>query len=106
MAACKRLPNRNTGRDTLMPDHFPSESGLPAETPHGRSHIGRMPDSVRLGYFRDANTGAGQGITDLAAAVQLRLRVASGLQTFTVKSRLLTGENAVQFRGNPPFSKG
>jgi hypothetical protein len=28
------------------------------------------------GYFRDANTGAGQGITDLAAAVQLRLRVA------------------------------
>ena len=48
-------------------------------------------------------TGAGQGITDLAAAVQLRLRVASGLQTFTVKSRLLTGENAVQFRGNPPF---
>ena len=55
------------------------------------------------GYFRDANTGAGQGFTDLAAAVQLRLRVASGLQTFTVKSRLLTGENAVQFRGNPPF---
>jgi hypothetical protein len=27
-------------------------------------------------FFRDANTGAGQGITDLAAAVQLRLRVA------------------------------
>ena len=54
-------------------------------------------------FFRDANTGAGQGITDLAAAVQLRLRVAFGLQTFTVKSRLLTGENAVQFRGNPPF---
>ncbi len=26
--------------------------------------------------FRDANTGAGQGITDLTAAVQLRLRVA------------------------------
>ncbi len=41
---------------------------------------------------------------DLAAAVQLRLRVASGLQTFTVKSRLLTGENAMQFRGNPPIS--
>jgi hypothetical protein len=56
------------------------------------------------GFFRDANTGAGQDFTDLAAAVQLRLRVASGLQTFTVKSRLLTGENAVQFRGNPPIS--
>jgi hypothetical protein len=65
--------------------------------------------SLRQGYglashFRDANTGAGQGFTDLAAVVQLRLRVASGLQTFTVKSRLLTGENAVQFRGNPPNS--
>ena len=33
----------------------------------------------RFGYFRDANTGAGQGITDLAAAVQLRLRVAFSL---------------------------
>jgi hypothetical protein len=60
----------------------------------------------RLGHaiFRDANTGASQGITDLAAAVQLRLRVAIGLQTFTVKSRLLTGENVVQFCGNPPNS--
>jgi len=34
-----------------------------------------MPD-----HLCDANTGAGQGITDMAAAVQLRLRVASGLQ--------------------------
>ena len=51
----------------------------------------------------DANTGAGQGFTDLAAAVQLRLRVASGLQTLTVKSRLLTGENSVRIRGDPPF---
>jgi hypothetical protein len=29
-----------------------------------------------LDHFRDANTGAGQDITGLAAAVQLRLRVA------------------------------
>ena len=28
----------------------------------------------------------------------------SGLQTLTVKSRLLTGENSVRIRGNPPFS--
>ena len=85
-----------------MPDHFPSESGLPAETRTVEVMAGRQ---IRCawGYFRDANTGAGQGITDLAAAVQLRLRVASGLQTFTVKPRLLTGENAVQFRGNPPI---
>ena len=27
-----------------------------------------------------------------------------GLQTLTVKSRLLTGENSVRIRGNPPFS--
>ena len=31
-----------------------------------------------LSIFRDANTGAGQDLTDLAAAVQLRLRVAVG----------------------------
>jgi hypothetical protein len=57
------------------PSTFPSESGLPAETPHGRSN-GRVPDSVRLECaFRDANTGAGQDFTDLAAVVQLHLRV-------------------------------
>jgi len=33
-----------------------------------------------LYIFRDANTGAGQDFTGLAAAVQLRLRVAVGLQ--------------------------
>ena len=32
------------------PSTFPSESGPPAETPHGRSN-GRVPDSVRLGFF-------------------------------------------------------
>jgi hypothetical protein len=55
-----------------------------------------------LSISRDANTGAGQDLTGLAAAVQLRLRVAIGLQTLTVKSRLLTGENSVQIRGDPP----
>ena len=72
-----------------MPVHFPSESGLPAETTHGRSN-GRTPDSVRLGFLlRDTNTGAGQDITDLAAAVQLRLRVAVGLQALQRCSGLL-----------------
>src|SRR6266576_7263213 len=33
-----------------MPVHFPSESGLSAETPHGRSN-GPTSDSVRLGFF-------------------------------------------------------
>ncbi len=58
--------------------------------------------------FRDANTGAGQDFTGLSAVVQLRLRVRdpcgwpSGLQTLTVKSRPLPGENSVRFRGDPP----
>ena len=50
------------------------------------------------------NPGAGEGFTDFAAAVQLRLRVEIGLQTLTVKSRLLTGENSVRIRGDPPIS--
>ena len=54
----------------------------------------------------EANTGAGHDFTGLIAAVQLRLRVASGLQTLTVKSRLLTGENSVRIRGDPPFPQG
>src|SRR6266542_2491649 len=72
-----------------MPVHFPSESGSPAETPRGRSNV-RTSDSVRLGFlFRDANTGAGQDFTGLAAAVQLRLRVAIGLQALQRCSGLL-----------------
>lgn len=55
-------------------------------------------------YSRGANTGAGQDFTGLAAVVQLHLRVALGLQTLTVKSRLLTGENTVRIRGSPPLS--
>jgi len=38
---------------------------------------------------RDANTGAGEDFTDLAAVVQLRLRVALGLQALQRCSRLL-----------------
>jgi len=41
----------------------------------------------------------------IGTAVRFRsgLRVAIGLQTLTVKSRLLTGENSVRIRGDPPF---
>jgi hypothetical protein len=70
-----------------MPVHFPSESGLPTEASHGRTN-GRVPDSVRLGFpLRDANTGVSQDFTGLAAAVQLRLRVAFGLQQDLYKYR-------------------
>ena len=47
---------------------------------------GAIPAALTIS--RDANTGAGEGFTDPAAAVQLRLRVAIGLQTLIVKSRL------------------
>ena len=82
VAVRQHLPNRSRGRATL----------------HGRVLTPRP-------FFRGANTGAGQDLTGLAAVVQLRLRVAIpfGLQTLLVKSRLLTGENTVQFRGDPPI---
>ena len=44
---------------------------------------------VALTILRDANTGAGQDFTALAAAVQLRLRVAIGLQALQRCSGLL-----------------
>jgi hypothetical protein len=53
------------------------------------------------------NPGVGQDLTGLATAVQLRLRVAIGLQTLIVKSRLLTGENSVRIeatQGGKPLS--
>ena len=59
--------------------------------------------AVRAPVFHATrNPGAGQDFTGLAAVVQLRLRVAIGSQTLTVKSRLLTGENSVRIRGDPP----
>jgi hypothetical protein len=45
------------------------------------------------------NPGVSQELTGLAAAVQLRLRAAIGLQTLRVKCRLVTGENSVRIRG-------
>ena len=45
------------------------------------------------------NPGVDQNFTDLAAVVQLRLRVALGLQTLTVKSRLLI--NRRELGANP-----
>jgi hypothetical protein len=92
------------------PSTFPSESGLPAETPHGRSN-GRVPDSVRLGFFFATRTP----VPVRASQTWLRWFNSTfasrscgwppGLQTLTVKSRLLTGENSVRFRGDPPFCR-
>ncbi len=83
VAVCKDLPNRNRGRATLMPVHFPSESGLPAETTHGRSND-RTPNSVRLGFLfprREIPVPA-RSFTNLAAVVQLRLRVRAWVANF------------------------
>lgn len=50
----------------------------------------RAPDSVRLRFhFCDAKTGAGHDFTGVTAAVQLRLRVAFGLQALQRCSGLL-----------------
>src|SRR6266571_6270001 len=92
-----------------MPVHFPSESGSSAEIPHGRRCLRTAiwPDTrfgaLGIPFSAMRNPGVDQNFTDLAAVVQLRLRVALGLQTLTVKSRLLTGENSVRIRGDPPF---
>ena len=51
-----------------------SESDPPAETPHGRSN-GRVPDSVRLGFFFATRTPVPVRAYELAAVVQLHLRV-------------------------------
>ena len=63
----------------------------------GRDALPRVPlfwgcaatQPYREMFFRDANTGAGHDFTGLAAAVQLRLRVAVGLQALQRCSGLL-----------------
>ena len=90
-----------------MPVHLPERDCVRSASRSTSS----ISEALRLGLrpqprstlFATRKTGAGQDFTGLTAAVQLRLRVASGLQTLTVKSRLLTGENSVRIRGNPPF---
>ena len=70
------------------PAHFQSPLGRAAKAAACKAaKVGAIParDSISssIGAFsisRDANTGAGWGFTDPAAAVQLRLRVAVGLQ--------------------------
>jgi hypothetical protein len=55
----------------------------------GSSFIVHPSTFSALTISRDANTGAGEDFTDLAAAVQLRLRVAPGLQALQRCSGLL-----------------
>src|SRR6266571_6970284 len=78
-----------------MPVHFPSESGSSAEIPYGRRCLRTAiwPDT-RFGAFgflfsAMRNPGVDQNFTDLAAVVQLRLRVAIGLQALQRCSGLL-----------------
>lgn len=84
-----------------MPVHFSGRSLKVRRLLREQDQAGAYPPLCPFHATR--NPGASQGFTDLAAAVRLRLRVAIGLQTLTVKSRLLTGENSVRIRGDPPF---
>ena len=74
-------------RSRLWPSARTFQAGLQGATP-------RCSTNLRQGYglashSRDANTGASQDFTGLAAAVQLRLRVALGLQALQRCSGLL-----------------
>ena len=80
-----------TGGDEVLPMRWGDSKLPPAHSishPVGRAAQATACKAAKVGatptrdsmYLRDANTGAGQDFTDLAAAVQLRLRVASGLQ--------------------------
>src|SRR6266576_3671563 len=67
-----------------------------ARTPkrYGLGFVANLAKSLRVtgprsNNSRDANTGVGQDFTGLVAAVQLRLRVASGLQALQRCSGLL-----------------
>ena len=59
-----------------------------------------------LDHSRDANTGAGQDFTGLAAVVQLRLRVAVvfGVASIAAMQRSLKPQSTEHHRGNPPIS--
>jgi hypothetical protein len=105
VAVRKDLPSRNTGRDTLMLDHFPSESGASAETPHGQSN-GWRPGSVRLGFhFRDAKSRCRRGLhrpgRGGSTPPSRRVRVAS----IAAMQRSLKPQSTGQHRGDPPVLK-
>jgi len=70
-----------------------------------QEQAGALPAALTI--LRDANTGAGQDHhPDSESGRRFNsafVSFSSGLQTLIVKSRLLTGENSVQIRGDPPF---
>ena len=78
-----------------MPVHFPKVLA------HGHQAGCRI--QCAWDFFCDANTGAGQDFHRPDCGGSTPPSRSLGLQTLTVKSRLLTGENSVQIRGDPPF---
>ena len=82
-----------------MPVHFPSEL-VRRQRPRTVEVMAGHPIRCAWDSFSAMrNPGVDQNFTDLAAVVQLRLRVALGLQTLTVKSRLLI--NRRELGANP-----
>jgi hypothetical protein len=112
----------------------PVEPGVPAETSHGRSsgldaafsalgslserslrvrrllreqeQAGALPAALTI--LRDPNTGAGQALTGLTAAVQLRLagRDRDWVASIAAMQRSLKPQSTGQHRGDPPFHAG
>ena len=66
-----------------------------------QDQAGALPAALTI--LRDANTGAGQDVTGLAAAVQLRLRVADRVASIAAMQRSLKPKSTGQHRGDPPF---
>jgi len=91
-------PNRSRGRATLMPVHF-GRDVLPCVP-----NLGLRSNAALPCFFRDAKSRcrselhrSGRGGSTPPSCRGL-CRRPPGLQTLTVKSRLLTGENSVRIR--------
>src|ERR1043166_2469077 len=92
MAVRKDLPNRNTGRDTLMLDQPISHQRLLAKI--SGSIFSDAKSRCRSGPHRPGRGGS----------TPPSCRNFFGLQTLIVKLRLLPGRNTVRIRGSPGLS--
>ena len=77
------------GRATLMPVSFRSVGTISTWSPISFGRLWDAGGTRPYQFFTTRNPGAGKDFTDLAAAVQRRLRVVSGLQALQRCSGLL-----------------
>jgi len=102
MAVRKDLPNRNTGRATLMPVHFPNESGLPTETRTVEIMAGRQIQRLGILSRREHRCRPGLHRPGCGGSTppSCRVRVAS----IAAMQRSLKPQSTGQHRGDPPDS--